>query len=70
MRRWQRIRVFVLQGVNVVFGIALIWIGIAAGIWGVALVGGLLLAFAAVLLVVALRMGVSDSPPPGRSDRR
>jgi hypothetical protein len=69
MRRWQRIRVFVLQGVNAVFGIALVWLGISSDLLPVVIVGGLLIAFALVLLVVTLRMGSGD-PKQGPSDRR
>jgi hypothetical protein len=69
MRRWQRIRVFVLQGVNAVFGIALVWLGISSDLVPVVIVGGLLIAFALVLLVVTLRVGVSD-PKQGPADRR
>ncbi len=61
MRRWQRIRVFVLQGLNAVFGIGLIWLGISSQLVAVAIVGGLFIAFAVVLLVFALRVGVIDS---------
>lgn len=69
MRRWQRIRVFVLQGVNAVFGAALIWLGVASDLVAVAIVGGLLIAFAVVLLIVTLRVGVSDPRPGGPGDR-
>jgi hypothetical protein len=68
MRRWQRIRVFVLQGLNAVFGIALIWLGISSQLVAVGIVGGLLIAFALVLLVFTLRVGVND--PKGSADRR
>ncbi len=60
---------FVLQGVNAVFGIALVWLGISSDLVPVAIVGGLLIAFALVLLVVTLRMGASD-PKQGPADRR
>ncbi len=68
MRRWQRIRVFVLQGVNAVFGIALVWLGISSDLLPVVIVGGVLIAFALVLLVFTLRVGVSD-PKRGPADR-
>ena len=69
MRRWQRIRVFVLQGVNAVFGIALVWLGISSDLLPVVIVGGVLIAFAVVLLVVTLRMGAGE-PKQGPSERR
>jgi|GEM_PF-3363411 len=69
MRRWQRIRVFVLQGVNAVFGAALIWLGVASDLVAVAIVGGLLIAFAVVLLVVTLRVGVNDQKAGGPRGR-
>lgn len=69
MRRWQRIRVFVLQGVNAVFGTALLWLGISSQLVPVAIVGGLLIAFALVLLVFTLRVGVSDPPQGSSRDR-
>ena len=69
MRRWQRIRVFVLQGVNAVFGAALIWLGVASDLVAVAIVGGLLIAFAVVLLVVTLRVGVNDPRAGGPRGR-
>ena len=68
MRRWQRIRVFVLQGVNALFGIALVWLGISSDLLPVVIVGGVLIAFAVVLLVVTLRMGAGD-PKRGPADR-
>lgn len=60
MRRWQQIRVYVLQGLNAVFGGVLIWIGVTSNLLPVVIVGGLLIAFALVLLVLTLRVGVRD----------
>lgn len=59
---------FVLQGLNAVFGIALIWIGISSELPPVVVVGGVLLVFAAVLLVLAWRAQTSQPDPrhPGR----
>lgn len=60
---------FVLQGVNAVFGTALLWLGISSQLVPVAIVGGLLIAFALVLLVFTLRVGVSDPPQGSSRDR-
>ncbi|GMA89649.1 hypothetical protein [Homoserinibacter gongjuensis] len=60
---------FVLQGVNAVFGIALVWLGISSDLLPVVIVGGVLIAVAVVLLVVTLRMGAGD-PNQGPLDRR
>jgi hypothetical protein len=70
MRRWQRIRVFVLQGLNAAFGGVLIWLGVSSGIWVVAVVGGVLILFALVLLVFTLRVGVTEPKPRDPSDGR
>lgn len=56
---------FVLQGINVVLGIGLIWIGIANDLLPVVFVGGLLIAFALLLLVFAWRAQVTK---PNASD--
>ncbi|MFT4029697.1 MAG: hypothetical protein QM675_07470 [Protaetiibacter sp.] len=64
MKRWQRIRVLVLQGVNCLFGGALIWLGIAASLWPVAVVGAVLLVIGVALVVTTLRIPVTDPKPP------
>lgn len=59
---------FVLQGINAVFGIALVWMGVAADLLPVVMVGGVLIAFALVLFVFAWRAQTSEPGPrdPGR----
>ncbi|MGN6273492.1 MAG: hypothetical protein ACTHMQ_10435 [Protaetiibacter sp.] len=53
---------------NAVFGIALVWLGVSSQLLPVTIVGGLLIAFAVVLLVFTLRVGVTD-PKRGPADR-
>jgi hypothetical protein len=64
MRRWQRIRVLVLQGVNALFGVALIWFGVSSRLWPVVVVGAILIVIGVVLVVATLRIPVTDPKPP------
>ena len=70
MKRWQRIRVLVLQGVNALFGVALIWFGVSSSLWPVVVVGAILIGIGVVLVVATLRIPVTDPKPPrDTSDR-
>ncbi len=64
MKRWQRIRVFIFQGVNAVLGAGLIVLGLIAGLQPIVLLGIAFLVIAVVLIVLTLRMRVTDPKPP------
>ncbi len=63
MKRWQRMRVFVLQGLNAVFGVVLLVFGLANGLQPVAILGVVFIAAAIVLVVLAWRQRVTDPKP-------
>ncbi|PZQ88151.1 MAG: hypothetical protein DI534_11800 [Leifsonia xyli] len=64
MRRWQRIRVLILQSVNAAFGAALIWIGASSSLPPVVIVGAVLIVIAAALVIATLRVPVTNPKPP------
>ncbi|QNO38284.1 hypothetical protein H4J02_04470 [Protaetiibacter sp. SSC-01] len=70
MKRWQRMRVFVLQGLNGTFGIVLLVVGLLNGLQPIAILGFVFIVAAILLVVLAWRQQVADPKPRERRDRR
>ena len=63
MKRWQRMRVFIFQGVNAALGVGLIVLGSIGGLLPIVLLGVAFVAMAALLVVLTLRQPVTDPKP-------
>ncbi|RQP09467.1 MAG: hypothetical protein EAS51_11620 [Microbacteriaceae bacterium] len=70
MKRWQRMRVFVLQGMNGVFGVVLLVFGLWNDLQPIAIIGGVFIVAAIVLVVLAWRQQVTDPKPGAPRGRR
>jgi len=70
MKRWQRMRVFVLQAMNGVFGVVLLVFGLWNDLQPIAIIGGVFIVAAIALIVLAWRQQVTDPKQPAPREHR